>query len=585
MTTELTALLASALSGSGLLAGLDPAQITGLAPGRGRIEEGGELFRRGELGRHAYLVLQGVLGLHTGEAGQPGAFFRKVVAGELVGEYSPLSGEPRSASALALTAVDYLAFDRHQLDQLLECQPCLQTRFITALAEAASIGRDPGCMPLETIVIHLASPGSALTAAVLAQLPGHLRRLCGQLEILPDLQLHGLEPDAAGSGEAAGEQEPGDDPEARLHARLIEATRTGRPQLIVNRDPRAVSRRNRLLIDRLLILCDGEASRISLPEAADGEALLVRLWPREQQQPRSRDWATSQPFAQVLNLQPGRSSHLDRLARAILRRQNVLVLGGGGARGFAHIGALAALEELGLRDFDMVMGVSIGSLVASLAAFDLPAAEIFANLERVIIKARPYSFTLPRGSLFTLRNSRLELERFFGSARLQDSWLPLRCFSTNLSTNQLETWSTGAIPDAVIASMSVPGIFPPVEDARGHLHVDGGILNNLPVAAARRASDGRVVAISLDPEPAAATPAAGGSAAARTPPSLGRTIIDAMMCGSHAATQAQERLADLILRPDIGGFPFLEWKRYREIYAEGYAAAQARFREGWPAGH
>jgi NTE family protein len=587
MTTELTALLASALSGSGLLAGLDPAAIMALAPGHGRIEEGHELFRRGEPGRHAYLVLQGVLGLHTGEASRPGSFFRKVVAGELVGEYGPLSGEPRSASALALTVVDYLEFERSQLEQLLQCQPCLQSRFIAALAEAASIGRNPGSMALETIVLHLASPGSALTAAALAQLPTQLRQLCGQLGILSDLALDGLEPDGAGvdAGDAADGEH---DPEARLHARLIEATRTGRPQLIVNRDPRAVSRRNRLLIDRLLILCDGEASRIDLPETADGEALLVRLWPLEQQQPRSRDWASGQSFAQVLNLQPGRPAHLARLARAALRRQHVLVLGGGGARGFAHVGALAALEELGLRDFDMVMGVSIGSLVASLAAFELPAAEIFANLERVIIKARPYSFTLPRGSLFTLRNSRVELERFFGSAGIQDSWLPLRCFSTNLSTNQLETWSTGPIPDAVIASMSVPGIFPPVEDARGHRHVDGGILNNLPVAAARRASDGRVVAISLDPDPGAATPAGGDAAAVaaapRTPPSLGRTIIDAMMCGSHAATQAQERLADLILRPDIGAFPFLDWKRYREIYAEGYATAQACLRGGWPPG-
>jgi NTE family protein len=89
------------------------------------------------------------------------------------------------------------------------------------------------------------------------------------------------------------------------------------------------------------------------------------------------------------------------------------------------------------------------------------------------------------------------------------------------------------------------------------------------------------VAISLDPDPDTAT-AAQTDAAPRTPPSLGRTIIDAMMCGSHAATQAQERLADLILRPAIGGFPFLDWKRYREIYDEGHATVHARLKEGWP---
>ncbi len=573
MTQALHALLARALAGSGVLAGLDPSRITALGPTQMAIEEGELLFRQGDPGDHAYLVLTGVVGLHTGPPGQPDGFFRKVVPGELVGDYGPLSGEPRSASALALTAVQVLRFNSDQLKQLLECEPGVPSRFITALAEAASVGRDPGRMPLQTIVIHDACPGSALTTAVRRLLPEQLRRLSQGLNGLNDLSI-------------SAPSEADADPEAALHARLVEATRTGRPEVIVSDDPGALSRRNRLLVDRLLILSEGEASSIRLPQAEVGDALLVRLWPAQEQTPRSRDWATAQPFAQVLNLKPERPDHLERLARATLRRQRVLVLGGGGARGFAHVGALAAMEELGLRDFDMVMGVSIGALVASLVAFELPASEILSNLERVIIKARPYSFTLPRGSLFTLRNSRLELERFFGSARLQDSWLPLRTFSTNLSTNQLQGWGSGDIATAVIASMSVPGIFPPVADGQGQLNVDGGILNNLPVAEARRRSNGRVVAMSLDPDPersaeAGANPAMKPSSE-RQPPSLGRTIIDAMMCGSHATTRAQERLADVILRPDIGSFPFLDWKRYQEIHAVGYEEARQQLQAGWP---
>lgn len=583
MTQELHALLARALAGSGVLAGLDPSRITALGPHHLAIEEGGLLFWQGDAGEHAYLVLRGVVGLHTGAEAQPDGFFRKVVPGELVGDYGPLSGEPRSASALALTPVEVLQFDGDQLKRLLECEPGVPSRFITALAEAASVGRDPGRMPLQTIVIHDACPGSALTKAVRRLLPEQLLRLSRGLNGLNDLSVVELE--AAGA-QANGGDAADADAEAALHERLVNATRTGRPEVIISDDPSALSRRNRLLVDRLLILCEGEAASLRLPQTEAGDALLVRLWPAGEQEPRSREWATAQPFAQVLNLKPGRPEHLERLARATLRRQRVLVLGGGGARGFAHIGALAAIEELGLRDFDMVMGVSIGALVASLVAFDLPAAEILSNLERVIIKARPYSFTLPRGSLFTLHNSRLELERFFGSARLQDSWLPLRTFSTNLSTNQLQGWSSGDIATAVIASMSVPGIFPPVADGRGHLNVDGGILNNLPVAEARRRSNGRIVAMSLDPDPA---PGAGPGAETggelrgeRQPPSLGRTIIDAMMCGSHATNRAQERLADVLLRPDIGGFPFLDWKRYREIHAVGYEDARQRLQAGWP---
>ena len=102
MHAELIALLNGALTGSGLFDGVTTDQILGLAPGHGRVEEGGVLFRQGDPGQHAYLLLRGILGLQAGGQRQGNTYFRKVVAGELVGEYGPLCGEPRSASAVAL---------------------------------------------------------------------------------------------------------------------------------------------------------------------------------------------------------------------------------------------------------------------------------------------------------------------------------------------------------------------------------------------------------------------------------------------------------------------------------------------------
>lgn len=563
MAADALALLEGALAGSGLFSGVAAEQILSLAPQRAQLEEGALLFSAGDPSEHAYLLLAGILALQTGGLSKGQTCFRKVVAGEMVGEYGPLCGEPRSASAVALTAIDYLQLNRDQLLGLLQANPSLQSRFISSLAEAASIGRQPTRASLETIVIHDASPGSALTAAIWCQLPEDLKHLKADLPGLEELTVH--PPDEAEQGPHA---------EGALHGRLVEINRSGQTQVVFNRNPAAISRRNRLLIDRLLVVCDGQANAITLPDDVGDDALLVRLWSEPTTWPSTRPWATAHPFAQVLNLQPTRKRHRARLARTVVRRQNALVFGGGGARGFAHIGALAALEELGIDDIDMVMGVSIGSLVASLAAFELPAAEILAHLERVIIRARPYSFTLPRGSLFSLRNSRRELERFFQTAEIQDSWLPLRCFSANLSTNQLHGWSSGAIPTAVIASMSVPGIFPPVIDREGQLHVDGGILCNLPVAEAHRYTDGRLIAISLDPDPAAhPSPQTAHAAPLQENPSIGRTIINALMCGSHAESQRQEQMANLIVRPAIGTIPFLDWKRYRESYALGYAAA------------
>jgi predicted acylesterase/phospholipase RssA len=170
------------------------------------------------------------------------------------------------------------------------------------------------------------------------------------------------------------------------------------------------------------------------------------------------------------------------------------------------------------------------------------------------------------------------MELFFGSTRIQDCWLSLHCFSTNLSRNRLQAWCLGSIPTAVIASLSVPGIFPPVEDSRGELHVDGGILDNLPIAAARGLSDGRVIAVSLDVDPDSADEDSPDRKRRRS--SLARTIISAMMCASHSQSRAQENLADLVLKPEIGAYPFLDWKSYREIFLAGQSHARSRLGDG-----
>lgn len=217
----------------------------------------------------------------------------------------------------------------------------------------------------------------------------------------------------------------------------------------------------------------------------------------------------------------------------------------------------------------MVLGVSFGALVASLHAFGCTPAEIFTHLERVIVRSRPYALALPVHGLFNLEPSRRALEAFFDGAQVQDSWIPWRSFSTNISRNRLQAWSHGDVCDAVIASLSVPGIFPPLIDAQGERHVDGGLLDNLPVQAARELSHGRIIAISLD-----ADPQDPGVEAAEGGPTIARTLVDAMMSASHAHSRRQEGLATLLLRPGIAAYPFLDWRHHRAIHDEGYRCAR-----------
>ncbi|MFY8148695.1 MAG: patatin-like phospholipase family protein [Prochlorococcaceae cyanobacterium] len=542
------------------------SDLEGFTPEVGRIRTGEALFLKGDPADTAYVIEQGILGLYDSVAVHDVPPFRKVVPGDLVGEYGLLCDQPRSASALALTDCTFLRLDRALLHQLLRTHPEVQTTLLREIAEAASRGRPSGHAAIRSVAVLDLQPGGERTGAALAGLRRQLERMSGS---------------AATGGRTITLLEPTGEEEC--HRQLIDSATDDGIGVFFLQDPRLLSARNRQLIDRLVTVREGNATA---PEAGPGEPirpdLAVRLWPKDtvRPQPAGRPEGSS---AQPLHIRPDRPEEMARLARTVLRMHNILVLGGGGARGFAHIGVIAAMEELGRTEIDMVLGVSVGSLIASLYAFNLSAQEIMAHLERVIIHSRPYTIKLPTDSLFTLNNSRRALREFFGPSGIEDSWLPFHVYSTNLSRNSLYRWSRGSIPDAVIASMSVPGIFSPFCDERGDLHVDGGILCNLPIREARQLTNGQVIAISLDALPGeeeTATPADAESRSREPRPSLTRTIISSMMCASHADSRAQEHMADLLLRPEISAFSFLEWKYYREIYAVGYEHALQRLGGG-----
>jgi NTE family protein len=529
---------------SALFAELDPSFVATSGWQLERLEEGQQLFGEGERADAVFLVISGVLGLFIGPWTGSNPIFRKVFRGDLVGEYALLCGEPRSASALALTAVEFVRIPPSGFEALLSHCPGLQRAMVGRLALQASRGRQANRPAPTTIVVGLAEAAGSEARAVLRGLLEAVRDHWGSQG---GLVLEGL------AGEAA------------LETQLVEALETGRPTLCLLDRPADLSPRNRKLIDRLVVIADGPSCN-PLPVGFPWEeVLLVRAWPRATGQLATGVGPALDRLPQVINARAGDPLHSQRLMRCVLGIPTVLVLGGGGARGFAHIGVLAALEELGSEPIDMVLGVSFGALVASLFAFELPASEVLAQLERVIIRSRPYTPVLSRRSLFSLQRSYREMRQFFGDAAMHDSWRPFQCFSTNLSRNDLHTWTHGELCTAVIASMSIPGVFRPVLDGTGEVHVDGGVLNNLPVDRARALTAGRVIAVTLDAE---APPPSGV-------PSIPKAIVDSMMCASHANSLQVESQASLMLRPDVCSYSFLDWQSYRQIHAAGYACARA----------
>ena len=176
-----------------------------------------------------------------------------------------------------------------------------------------------------------------------------------------------------------------------------------------------------------------------------------------------------------------------------------LVLGGGGARGFAHIGILKALDEAKI-PIDLVGGTSMGSIVAAQAAAGWGWEQIRDNCRRAFIQAGSLDdYTLPIMALLRGRRYKKMLVKMFGELRIEDLPLPFYCVSTNLTRCVPMIHTRGLVHQWVAASIAVPGLGPPVFFNREVL-VDGGVVNNLPADIMLAFGRGPVFASSVTPD-------------------------------------------------------------------------------------
>jgi predicted acylesterase/phospholipase RssA len=191
-----------------------------------------------------------------------------------------------------------------------------------------------------------------------------------------------------------------------------------------------------------------------------------------------------------------RPADFARVARMVTGQAIGLVLGGGGARGFAHVGVIQALEEQGI-PIDHLSGTSMGAYVAAEYAMGLSPAEMNAINREVFIQTNPTNdYTLPLVSLLAGAKCNRNLQRVFGERCIEDLWRPFFCVSASLTQAAIYIHEADRVWEAVRASISIPGVFPPVL-REGQVLVDGGILNNLPVNLARKRRGGRIIAVEV----------------------------------------------------------------------------------------
>jgi predicted acylesterase/phospholipase RssA len=256
-----------------------------------------------------------------------------------------------------------------------------------------------------------------------------------------------------------------------------------------------------------------------------------------------------------------------RVARRLTGRAVGLVLSGGGARGLSHVGVIEELLAAGV-PIDRVGGASMGAFIGGMLATGMDAEEIDARCYEEWVRRSPLSdYRFPRISLIRGDKARSMLERTFGDTRVEAAMRSFSCVSCDLVSGDLVVHRRGSLAEAVGASISVPGLVPPL--ARdGRLLVDGGVLDNLPVGAVGAGAEGPLIAVDIT---ARVRPVQPGDEQLR----LRETLVRTLTLGSADTSAAARRHADLVIKPADIGAGFLEFHQLDRLRDEGRRAAAA----------
>lgn len=233
-----------------------------------------------------------------------------------------------------------------------------------------------------------------------------------------------------------------------------------------------------------------------------------------------------------------------------------LVLSGGGARGFAHAGALKALEEMGIKP-DIIAGVSAGSVVTAMYAAGMKPEEIL----QVFSDASFTDFAeigVPRDGFFSMEGFKKFLRKHIPYENIEQLPLPAVICATDLDNNRPVAFTEGQIFDRVAASCSIPIVFKPVK-IDGVTYVDGGVLANLPAWALRDKCK-YLIGINCSPVPRRGTPKSIIDIAQRTYDLLVKTN-----------SLPQMKLCDLAISiNDIARYKVFNLKQITKVYRSGY---------------
>ena len=239
-----------------------------------------------------------------------------------------------------------------------------------------------------------------------------------------------------------------------------------------------------------------------------------------------------------------------------------LVLGGGAARGFAHVGVIRVLDRQKI-PIHMIVGANTGALIGAIYADRKSASE----LERLALTLEErdlfdYNFISPTQGF--ARGERLEdfVVKQFTTKDIERLTIPFAAVATDLENGEVVALQTGSIARALRAANAIPGIFSPVSH-QGKLLVDGGVLDSVPVDVARRLGADIVIAVDLS-----------DGAPAGQANNIFDTIARSLFLAARQGAEAKLKQADVVIRPQLGSAGLIDFTRKKELLARGMEAAE-----------
>lgn len=536
------------------------------------LPSGTPLFEKGEVADSIFFVLSGSLGAfrHAGDGRME--FVGHIRAGEPVGEMALFSGgaddtnAPHGNSVYALRDSEVLKISRAGFDRLIKAEPEILERLIRViLVRLRQAGRRSG--RTEPKVFALVSTSRTIDLKLRAEaLKASLAKVGVRARIVD---------------EAEGDDKP--------TAFFDECERDS--DLVILTSQIGDNSWYRLSIrqaDRIWVLgrADARPSNPLMP-SAHSPALALKLVDvvllhqgNDRRAARPAEWMDAASAVRVFHWSGLEGQGCDRLARIMTGRSVGLCLSGGGARAYAHIGVVRAMREMGV-PIDFIGGASMGAVVAGCVAMGWDDSEIEYRIRKAFVESNPLGdYSLPVVGMVKGKRVNSRLKEHFGEAEIGDLDIPFFAVSTNLTSGSYLVHRRGLLREALRASISLPGILPPVVQD-GQVLVDGAVLNNFPVDVMRdlhrgfivgcdvaRAPEGLNAADFINPPGffgwvadkgfSAAPPIAGllmRSATVKTDPNEGRDLVDSLVL------------------PELRDVELRDWKAYDETVQAGYEAA------------